>query len=284
MHELEQRIRQWRREVARQLDGRREVIDELESHLREELQRALAPAIDQAWTAALAKLGDPKMLEAEFAKLTPPTGWLPARLVGLGWIGIVAMVLVLAPVAILSARGDPLLVVHVSFVLLGYLATLLVGTLGICFAVARAFSDWHVGRSRSFRRIAFALTLFATGCTAVGVWLGMQWAQRAWAVAWAWDPKEVGALAVIAGNLALAGLLLWPWVSDRLTMAISLLNNMIVCLAWFHPLLGIVGRPGLHSYGWSRFAPLLIAALVLQALFMIVAAAPAGWLRKQQTS
>jgi hypothetical protein len=284
MHDLEQRIRQWRGEVARQLDGRREVIDELESHLRAELQRALAPAIDQAWTAALAKLGDPKMLAAEFAKLTPPTGWLPARLVGLGWIGIVAIILVLAPVVILSAGGDPILVVHVSFVLLGYLATLLVGTLGICFAVARPFSPWHVGRSRSFRRIALALTLFAAACTAVGVWLGMQWAQRAWALAWAWDPKEVGALAVIAGNLALAGLLLWPRVSDRLTMAVGLLNNIIVCLAWFHPLLGIAGRPGLHSYGWSRFAPLLIAALVLQALFLIVAAAPAGWLRRQQTS
>jgi hypothetical protein len=82
----------------------------------------------------------------------------------------------------------------------------------------------------------------------------------------------------------LAGLLLWPAVSDRLTMAVSLLNNMVVCLAWFHPLLGIAGRPGLHSYGWSRLAPLLIAALALQALFMVVAVAPAGWLRRQQTS
>jgi ABC-type transport system involved in cytochrome c biogenesis permease subunit len=128
------------------------------------------------------------------------------------------------------------------------------------------------------------LTLFAAGCTAIGVWLGMLWAERAWAVAWAWDPKEVGALSVIAGNLALAGLLRWPRVSDRLTMAVSLLNNIIVCLAWFHPLLGVAGRPHLHSYGWSSFAPLLIAALVLQALLMIVAAGPAGWLRKQETS
>jgi hypothetical protein len=248
------------------------------------LERALAPAIDQAWDAALAKLGDPRMLAAEFAKLAPPTGWLPARLVGLGWIGLVALIVVLAPIAILSAGGDPLLVAHVSSVLLGYLATLLVGTLGICFVVARLFGTWHVGHSRSFRRIAFALSLFAAGCTAVGVWLGMQWADRAFAVAWAWDPREVGALAVIAGNLTLAGLLLWPGASDRLTMAVSLLNNILVCLAWFHPLLGIAGRPEAPNDGWSSFAPFLIAALVLQALLLIIAAAPPGWLRRQQTS
>jgi hypothetical protein len=154
MHDLEQRIREWRREVARQLDGRREVIEELESHLREELQQALAPVIDQAWTAALAKLGDPKVLAAEFAKLTPPTGWLPARLVGLGWIGITVLIVMLAPVAVLVARGDPLLVTHISFVLLGYLSTLLVGALGICF-------PWR-GRSAhgtSAVRVRFAASL-----------------------------------------------------------------------------------------------------------------------------
>jgi hypothetical protein len=277
MHDLEQRIRQWRSQLAGQLKCRPEVLDELESHLREELDRSLAPALDQAWEASLAKLGDPRALAEEFAKVTPPIGWLPARCVALGSISIApAMV----PVALLFARGDPLLVVHVAAVLLGYLATLFVGALGICFAVARPFSAWHAGRSRSLRSVALPLTLFGASFTGLGIGLGMQWAQREWGWAWSWDSKEVGALAVVVGNLILAGLLAWRGAPDRLLMAMALVNNVVVCLAWFHPLLGVVGPEALHAYGWSAFAPVLIAALVLQVALVVFVAIPANWLRQ----
>jgi hypothetical protein len=39
MFDLEERIRHWRQAQAHALGGRVEVLDELESHLREEMQR-----------------------------------------------------------------------------------------------------------------------------------------------------------------------------------------------------------------------------------------------------
>src|SRR5262249_54274987 len=83
MFDLEERTRHWRQAQAHALGGRAEVLGELESHLREEVQRLVAagqtPEI--AWETALARLGDPRQLAAEFAKVSPPgaLGWLPAR-------------------------------------------------------------------------------------------------------------------------------------------------------------------------------------------------------------
>lgn len=283
MHDLETRLRAWRRETATLLGNRREVLDELESHLREELEVELAPAVAQAWDRALAKLGDPRALAAEFAKATPPARWLPARLAWFAWAGLVLAIVVGAAPPIF-ARGDTLLAVHVLCVLTGYLGTLLVGALGVCFAAGRLFADWDAGRSRALRRVALPLVLFAGAFTLVGVGLGMQWAQRSWNVAWSWDSKEVGGLTVILANLILAVLLLWRRVPDRLLMGLALLNNILVGLAWFHPLLGIGWNGSLAAYGWSAFAPLLIAFLAVQAALAVLTALPATWLHVRRAS
>src|SRR5215831_16437262 len=82
MFDLEERIRHWRQAQAHALGGRAEVLDELESHLREEVQRLVAAGQTpgSAWETALAHLGDPRQLAAEFGKVSPPgaLGWLPA--------------------------------------------------------------------------------------------------------------------------------------------------------------------------------------------------------------
>src|SRR5689334_11360573 len=80
--DLEQQIQSWRQTIASQLggDGRPEVVDELESHLRDDVEQLVragrAPA--RAWEIALAGLGEPQELAAEFRKSARPA-WLPAR-------------------------------------------------------------------------------------------------------------------------------------------------------------------------------------------------------------
>src|SRR5689334_12711095 len=81
--DLERQIQSWRQTIATQLggDGPPEVVDELESHLRDDVEQLVGagrpPA--RAWAIALARLGEPQKLAAEFRKSARPRAWLPAR-------------------------------------------------------------------------------------------------------------------------------------------------------------------------------------------------------------
>ena len=69
--DLEQRIVDWRRQLARSGLNSAEALDELESHLREQIDRLLqsGKADQEAFRFAVAKLGDVRLLRTEFAKL-----------------------------------------------------------------------------------------------------------------------------------------------------------------------------------------------------------------------
>ena len=67
---------------AESLGGSAEVLEELEGHLRDEIGRLVQagqPA-EQAFDAAVTRLGSPQALAAEFARLAPTVSWLPVRL------------------------------------------------------------------------------------------------------------------------------------------------------------------------------------------------------------
>src|SRR5262245_24230940 len=71
MFNLEQAIADWRRRMC--LGGIKsgEVIDELESHLRDEIERQLRSGADEqhAYEAAVAAIGEVNALRVEFAKV-----------------------------------------------------------------------------------------------------------------------------------------------------------------------------------------------------------------------
>lgn len=277
MRKLEDRIGAWRQEWAAKLN--REQLDELEGHLREELDRALDPALDLAWTGAVAKLGDPALLAAEFAKASPRSGWWPARVVG--FLAVAMSSIIASVIATRITPGDVLLGIHVMFATVGYVTTFLIGALGVCFALMRPFAEWHEGRAQSLRRVALPLALFGGGCTLLAVVLGMRWAAQRWGVAWSWDPKEVGALAVVIGNGALAVFLLVRSVPDSARMGLAVFNSLLVTLAWFGANLWGWGER-LHSYGappWAATA--VLASLIIQALFVFLAVLPERWLRRR---
>src|SRR5262249_51923548 len=116
-----------------------DAIDELESHLRDEYERLVrageqpGPALEQA----IARLGTPRALGDEFAKVAPPVAWVPARVATT--LFTVAAVAVPAWLAYLwrERSYDPLLMVHVITVTLGYGATLLLGGVAGCYVVRR---------------------------------------------------------------------------------------------------------------------------------------------------
>ena len=70
MFKLEQAIADWRRQMAAGGIESRELLDELESHLRDEIERQISSGANEqhAYQAAVASIGRASALKAEFAK------------------------------------------------------------------------------------------------------------------------------------------------------------------------------------------------------------------------
>lgn len=81
--ELEKRIAAWRRSMGTAAGQRRELLDELEAHLREEVERLTNAGVGEkeAFELALSKLGAPSAVAAEYAKITGnDRAWWPVKM------------------------------------------------------------------------------------------------------------------------------------------------------------------------------------------------------------
>jgi hypothetical protein len=272
--DLEGRIQQWRQALAGTLGDRPEAIDELEGHLREEVQRLVqsGQAPERAWETAVRRLGEPGRLAEEFAKV-PAAPWLPARLVAL------ALAVLAAGLAwwLLSRLGHgafgPLLACHVFAVTLGYTLTFAVGALAGWSLVARAMAGRDARRAEAFRSTAWKLSALALALTAAGVLLGGWWARDHLGHFWGWDSREIGGLGVLAWD----GLLLACLLRRRAAlpgMLLGVLGNMVVSLSWFGPIL-LAAPP--HADGFPATLRLLLAGfLMTQLLLLCLVFVPAG--------
>src|SRR5262245_12488777 len=123
MFDLESEIRSWREQFASSTGESKDALDELESHLREEFDLLVSSgqAQQDAWTAALEKLGQPAQIAREFHKLHR-RHWLPA------WITSAALAIGIALSAlscfsrVASGRFTMLLATHVMLITAGYAA------------------------------------------------------------------------------------------------------------------------------------------------------------------
>jgi hypothetical protein len=80
MFNLEQAISEWRRHMLAAGVNNPDVVDELESHLREDVARQVqsGETAEQAFEAAVQRVGQASLLQREFAKL-PGKKWLLLR-------------------------------------------------------------------------------------------------------------------------------------------------------------------------------------------------------------
>src|SRR5687768_7417470 len=80
MADLEERIAAWRKELSSAMEDRPDVVDELEDHLRQEIETLTraGKAPGEAWDAAIERLGDARRLAREFSK-SPRAAWMPTR-------------------------------------------------------------------------------------------------------------------------------------------------------------------------------------------------------------
>jgi hypothetical protein len=297
MFDIDTRIQEWRRTVLAHFGDRGDVVDELEAHLRDDLDRRLRSGVapEQAWADACAQLGEARQLAGEFAKVSGGRPWLPA------WIAAIAVIAAglsaAAWVAIGLGSGEsggrrgPLLASHVVTIAAGYATVLAVGGLSIwsLLARARARAGWWDGRrALAFRRAVLMFSAVGLPLTAVGVALGAVWARDHLGRYWGWDLREIGGLAVLTSS----GLSLWaarsggrfratggPQAAGAVMLA-GIAGNIIVSLSWFGPRLVEAG----HRGGTPRYGPYLVAFVAVQVVLLAFVAAAATMRRMRETS
>lgn len=281
MHDLERLITEWRKTTAPDVSTER--LDELEMHLRETTEELVRSgmSIPSAFQRAAADLGNLPKIASEFRKLDEPL-WLPIKF-AIGATGATALVALVVAVFVIarlgSSRSSLLLAIQIFTVTLGYTLTLLIGGLGICFVSQRCLEDFSTSRLHSIGRVSFVLGTVALLFTIAGVLLGMVWTKIEWGRYWAWDSKEIGGLSVVIWLSCYMIAHRFFKNSARGVLAISMLGNIVVSLAWF-------GTNGLHRYGTPNtflWLTLTVATLVNLAFF-VIGFVPPGWLRLRKLS
>src|SRR3954454_9294742 len=115
MFDIDTQIQEWRRTVAVHFGDRGDVVDELEAHLRDDLDRRIRSGVapEQAWADACAQLGDARQLAGEFAKVGGRRAWVPAWIAAIAVIATGLFAVVWVSIRLRNGRGDPLLACHV---------------------------------------------------------------------------------------------------------------------------------------------------------------------------
>ena len=82
MHDLEQLVAEWRKTMMATPAISHETLDELENHLRDNVEQLVMSGMTEAeaFHCAVSQLGGAALIASEFRKLDPPT-WLPVKLV-----------------------------------------------------------------------------------------------------------------------------------------------------------------------------------------------------------
>ncbi len=158
------------------------------------------------------------------------------------------------------------LATHVISVTLGYVATLVAGTLGVGYLIA----SW-AGKSkdtlRDLYRCCYGAACFGILFSFVGTVLGGLWADDSWGRFWGWDPKENGALLIVIWNALILHARWDGMVKARGFAILAICGNIVTAWSWFGTNeLGI----GLHSYGFTSGVLKWLSLFVFsQALFIV---------------
>lgn len=276
MHNLDKLILAWRKTAATP-NVSAEMLDELETHLRETAEQFVRSGmpVANAFQRAVTELGTMPGISSEFRKLDQPI-WLPVKLAIVA-IGVTVLMALVFAIGVIGRTASVLLATHVFVIMLGYTIALLIGGLGICFVGQRCFEDFPTSRLLSISRVSFVLSGVALLFTTIGIILGMAWSKITWSRYWSWDAKETGAFCVIVWLVFYLLAHRFFKGSTRGILSVSMLGNIVVSLAWFGPQLN-----GLHQYGAFRQSMLLMA-VVANLVFFAIGYCPAGWLRSKQT-
>jgi hypothetical protein len=274
MFDLEPSITEWRRRMlAAGLETGR-CLDELESHLREEIRalKSAGAAEAAAFEQAVARLGSPHSVYAEFNKLRVGHIW-PVKI---GWALWLAATLLLAGGLMrrLSAGTLNLLLgAHVLSVTAGYGGAMLLGGFGILYVVWGRSGRLSPARRQSLNRAVHRFGPLAAGLAIAALLLGMLWSRQNLGRYWDWDPKEIGGLCASAWLVALVVLQRSGRLRDRAVMLLGIGASTVVNLAWLGGNLWDNHRR-LRAHG-AEIGWLLAVLLGIHLVFLVLGMTPA---------
>jgi hypothetical protein len=280
MFDLEQNIRSWRESFGRAFSERPAVLDELESHLREEMDRLIAAgeSPERAWQIAVDRLGDPRELAREFANARKP-GWVAGRLAQGALMALAALLAANLLWRLGHGRMGVLLASHIFALTVGYLSTLALGAAALAAIVSRARgNDTH---GDVFRRLAAGLTLVTSAATLVGIILGACWSRANVGTWWQGSARELGALCVLGCNCAMVLSLRRRELAAEAAMIGAVIGNVVVIGSWFGPAL-VDPRFAQDLPRW--YGATLLGAVMSQLLGVYAALMPVGWWRRARVS
>lgn len=157
------------------------------------------------------------------------------------------------------------LATHVITVSLGYVATLVAGTLGAGYLIA-GWVGVDVKKLRDVYRCIYGATCFGILFSFVGTVLGGLWADDSWGRFWGWDPKENGALLIVIWNALMLHARWDGMVGGRGFAALAIGGNIVTAWSWFGTNeLGI----GMHSYGFTSGVLMWLTIYILLQLAFI---------------
>jgi hypothetical protein len=279
MHEqVEKSIAQWRQALADKIGNEPNLLDELESHLRDELDRQAKAGQppELAFQSTITKIGAPDTLAQEFAKVAAP--WWPIRAVAAGVLLTIVFSMILLGVRLRSS-ADGWLIVHVMSITAGYLLTYGIGVLAICYASRRLMRELALGQQTSLVRALVLMDCLGCGFTAVGALTGCVWAHDHLGRFWDfWDVRESGVLIVLGWQAVLLGSATRAHRSLRWLMCWGVLGNLAVTYAWFAAAVLSSAR---HYESMGNLIIFLVAPLT--AILLAIGASallPSGWLQR----
>lgn len=276
MHNFEKDIADWRRKMVKSGLRSPDVLDELEGHLREEIDAQISAGASEihVFQCAVTRIGDPGAVRQEFKKISGAAS-LPVLISASLWIGAVILLLVLFSGRVVSGTVGVLLFTHILTVTAGYLAAFLAGGLAACYLWCRWAGRLTSESRQSLSRAVVRFTYVSCALSFIGFLLGMLWAHEYLGAAWKNDPREIGGVCVCIWFAALC--LASGKLSDHTRMLLNIVGNLIVAQAWFGGLI-LAHHPAMHWYGVANYLPLQFFIYV-HLLFLFV-----GFSRKIETA
>jgi hypothetical protein len=262
MFNQEQAIANWRGRLAEGGVRSPAVLDELESHLREEMRRLVSAGTPEAEAFQLAqsRLGNTESLTTEFQKLSdrlPVSRWLRV-LLGSGTLLALTTVLLAAR---LPGGPSPLLLAHTLTLTIGDVTAFFAGGLGICYVLGLRLKRLSPDEQQSLSRAAVLFNRFAACFVLAGLLLGMVWSVQNRGHYLSAAAREIGTVWAAIWLVAFCLMQRFGRLGVHATMLLCIMGNFIICLAWFGA--GLVSHNYSIGSSWQ-----LNTALVINLLFL----------------
>jgi hypothetical protein len=267
MFDLDQQIDCWKSAFAKKAACSSDELQELESHLREDIASLVAAgrSEQEALSESVSRLGDPTEICGEFAKNESRFLWDCVALRGNRAMVILAgLAAALLGLVVWIKRGDGLLGAHLGSIVFADVVPFLLALVGT-YAIFRAAivkSSQAQFRDRLAGHCRFLFGVIAI-VSATGVILGGVWAERHWGRFWGWDPKEIGGLSVVVCALVLYLLITRHKPSSVHLGQASLIMSLVTFVAWFGPAVYM------ESVGPSVLAVLIVGLIVQLSILSI---------------